>query len=95
MEELVPPLLERDVRLTALLDASRGIVLPKMKGHGVKLSPFSQKQLARRNPLKAGKVRSGLVWRKPRTRMSWQTQRKVWREKSRREGAVYRRYKKH
>jgi hypothetical protein len=115
MEELVPPLVDRDVRLQELLErsrstpateiagsrleslmeSSRAIELPRMPGHSVRLSPFSQKQLARRNPVKPGTVRTGLVWRKPRTRMSWQTQRKKWREKKRREKAVYARYKRY
>jgi hypothetical protein len=70
------------VRLQALLEASRGIQLPKVEGSTIKLSKFTKKQLSRRNKVRPGTVRKGKHLRvvKKRPRRHYKTALKVRRE---------------
>jgi hypothetical protein len=86
-DPLLPPLLDPDVRLQALLEASRGIQLPVLPGASVRLSRFTRKQISRANPLKSRKKPRG------RPKDHYQTRRKKKRERNRSKWDRYAKYR--
>jgi hypothetical protein len=76
------PLLDPSVRLEALLERSRGVLLPKVEGATIRLSKFSKKQLSRRVKVRPGAVRKGLRLRtvKSRPKRHYKSEMKAQRE---------------
>jgi hypothetical protein len=68
------------VRLQALVERSRGIVLPKIEGSTIRLSKFTKKQLSRANKVRPGTVKRGRRLFKRKRKRHHLTTRRVRRE---------------